>query len=111
MAHEDHAPVVAGHAEAAVPRITQPHLQRAVEPFFTTKGPGAGTGLGLSMIYGFAIQSGGMVCASCAPRGSAHPGAATVELNLEPTAPGRFDEVLTGPASRIVPAWVDSLMN
>jgi len=28
----------------------------------------------------FAIQSGGMVCASCAPRGSAHPGAATVEL-------------------------------
>ena len=36
-------------------------------------------------------------------------GAATVELNLEPTAPGRFDEVLTGPASRIVPAWVDSL--
>lgn len=36
-------------------------------------------------------------------------GAATFELNLEPTAPGRFDEVLTGPASRIVPAWVDSL--
>jgi CheY-like chemotaxis protein len=34
-------------------------LNRAVEPFFTTKGIGKGTGLGLSMIHGFAEQSGG----------------------------------------------------
>jgi CheY-like chemotaxis protein len=34
-------------------------LERAVEPFFTTKGVGKGTGLGLSMIHGFATQSGG----------------------------------------------------
>jgi len=33
--------------------------ERALEPFFTTKEVGAGTGLGLSMIYGFAKQSGG----------------------------------------------------
>ncbi|WP_420244108.1 PAS domain S-box protein [Roseiterribacter gracilis] len=43
-------------------------LARAFDPFFTTKPIGQGTGLGLSMIYGFAKQSRGHVRIESAPR-------------------------------------------
>jgi PAS domain S-box-containing protein len=39
--------------------MTKDVLERAIEPFFTTKPEGQGTGLGLSMAFGFAKQSGG----------------------------------------------------
>ena len=39
--------------------FTEKALKKAYEPFFTTKGTGAGSGLGLSMVYGFVKQSKG----------------------------------------------------
>lgn len=41
------------------PGMNDATLQRAMEPFFTTKGAGKGTGLGLSMVHGLAAQSQG----------------------------------------------------
>jgi signal transduction histidine kinase/ActR/RegA family two-component response regulator len=42
-------------------------MERATEPFFTTKEAGKGTGLGLSQVYGFVRQSGGFLTIASAP--------------------------------------------
>ena len=81
-------------------------LERAVEPFYTTKEVGKGTGLGLSQVYGFAKQSGGATRIESKigmgttvrvyiPRAKGHP-AYDIALN-ESTA-----EVPTGAATILV---------
>ena len=55
-------------------------IRRAFDPFFTTKPIGEGTGLGLSMIYGYAKQSGGLASIRSSPGAGT-----TVELLLPRT--------------------------
>ena len=69
----EHPDATPGRYLAIVARDTgtgmAPHvLRRAFEPFFSTKEPGRGTGLGLAMVYGFVRQSGGHVTIESQPR-------------------------------------------
>jgi PAS domain S-box-containing protein len=62
--------------------IAPEHLEKVMEPFFTTKDVGKGSGLGLSMVYGFAKQSNG------AFRIESSLGAGTTAELWVPRAPG-----------------------
>ncbi len=76
-------------------------LARAVDPFFTTKAVGAGTGLGLPMVRGFAEQSGGALNIASSPGHGT-----TVTLYLPTAEPVRPEAVVQPPEMKEAPAEV-----
>ena len=91
-ADESDAPVVGDHVRIRVTDtgcgMPPDVLRRAFEPFFTTKRVGRGSGLGLSMVYGFARQSGGSVDIASSPETGT-----TVTLLLPRARPARSSAV------------------
>lgn len=84
--------------------IAPEHLEKVLEPFFTTKDVGKGSGLGLPMVYGFAEQSNGAFrIESAVGRGTVAelwlPRAPHSEgdVTLEPLSEPKFGEITTGP--------------
>ncbi len=53
------------------PGIAPEHLAHVFEPFFTTRAPGKGTGLGLALVYGIVRDHGGEITAENLPEGGA----------------------------------------
>ncbi|WP_058543925.1 PAS domain-containing protein [Pseudomonas sp. NA13] len=77
--------------------MTPAVLAKAFDPFFTTKPIGQGTGLGLSMIYGFAQQSGGHLNLDSVPGQGTRVQLYLPRLHVSPTQPPETPETVVVP--------------
>jgi CheY-like chemotaxis protein len=82
-------------------------ISRAIEPFFSTKGVGQGTGLGLSMAHGLASQLGGALTIESKPGAGAHI-SIWLPQSVEPTI---WRETLERPGVRGAEAGVVLLVD
>jgi signal transduction histidine kinase/ActR/RegA family two-component response regulator len=71
-------------------------LERATEPFFTTKEAGRGTGLGLSQVYGFVRQSGGFMSITSVPGSGTRIALHLPEVLADPLRPESSTVAQTG---------------
>lgn len=78
-------------------------LARAMDPFFTTKGVGRGTGLGLSMVHGLAVQSGGRFALE------SEPGKGTSAHIYLPVAPAMERSLSVAPTEASAPHVAEEL--
>jgi len=79
-------------------------LAHAIEPFFSTKGVGQGTGLGLSMVHGLALQLGGALTIQSAPEAGT-----TVELWL-PVSRAVAEPFNAAPKPKLQPSAVGTAL-
>jgi signal transduction histidine kinase/ActR/RegA family two-component response regulator len=84
LAAGDYVRVTVADTGAGIPQHVLP---KVFDPFFTTKPVGQGTGLGLSQVYGFARQSGGLAHIR------SQPGKGTTVEMLFPAAPADPEEL------------------
>ncbi|MEO1774753.1 MAG: ATP-binding protein [Pseudomonadota bacterium] len=75
--------------------MTAAEKERALDPFFTTKPPGEGTGMGLSTVEGFVLQSGGTLNIATAPGDGT---TVTLSFPVEDAQTGHVEEEMPEPA-------------
>ncbi|HEX2219399.1 MAG TPA: ATP-binding protein [Gemmatimonadales bacterium] len=91
--------------------MDQATVARIFEPFYTTKPPGQGTGLGLSVVHGIVNQSGGAISVRSAPgKGSTFTIYLPLSSSQEPNRPEDETAAASGGSERVLVVDDDSMV-